>query len=75
MNNPMPFARGDHVKLTARYANALCNSIKTKHVDWRGRRGVVRACNATQVAIMWPGRTSPDRVEVNGVELAKEAAE
>jgi hypothetical protein len=75
MTRPTPFAPGDAVKLTDRYANTLCSSIKTKHVDWRGRRGIVRGCGASQVAIMWPGRTSPDRVEINGVELVKGAAE
>jgi hypothetical protein len=75
MSERMLFAPGDRVKLTDRYANTLSKAIQSKHMDWRARRGIVRACNATQVTIMWPGRRSPDYIQVNGVELVREAAE
>lgn len=74
MNQPPPFAPGDRVKLTERYAKTLNIAVQAKRVDWCTRRGIVRSCNATQVTIMWPGHSSPDYVQVNGVELAGEAA-
>ena len=64
----MPFKKGDPVKLTDRYAKTLNTAVQAKRVDWRHRRGIVKACNETQVTIMWPGRRSPDYVQVNGVE-------
>lgn len=64
------FKKGDPVRLTTRYANALSKAVQAKRVDWRMRIGVVRACNDTQVTIMWPGRRSPDYVQVKGVEDA-----
>lgn len=66
-----PFPDGAVVKLTSRYAEALCKSKKNK-IDWHSRRGVVGWCGKNSVAIAWPGRQSLDQLPFKAVELVEE---
>jgi hypothetical protein len=65
-----PFPDGARVKLTDRYAQALCKAKKNK-IDWLTRRGVVGWCGKDAVAIAWPGRQSLDMIPIKAVELAQ----
>jgi len=67
----LPFIRGDRVKLTDRYADALNRSLKAK-LDWRIRRGVVWRCSASDVYITWDGRATLDSIPIKGVEICME---
>jgi hypothetical protein len=67
MTDPLPFSRGDRVKLTDRYADALNRALKTK-IDWRARRGSVARCNEADVYVAWDGRESLDSIPIKGVE-------
>ena len=58
-------APGDQVKLTDRYAAALCKR-PCNYVDWRTRRGIAKVCKGTSIGIIWPGRKSPDWVPIKG---------
>jgi hypothetical protein len=51
--------RGDAVRLTERFAAALCRSPKAR-VDWKARRGIVAWTNRSIVAVAWGGRKSID---------------
>lgn len=61
------FQRGAVVKLTDRYAAALCSSPKNR-IDWMTRRGIVKSCGKHDVGISWPGRASLDQVPIKAVE-------
>ena len=63
----LAFRKGDAVKLKDRYAEALCQSPKSK-INWRDRRGIVARCGDNYVDVVWPGRRSFDQIPVNGVE-------
>lgn len=67
MTDPTPFLRGDRVKLTDRYADALNRALKAK-LDWRARRGSVARCSSSDVYVAWDGRNSLDAIPIKGVE-------
>ena len=64
----LPFATGDKVKLTERFAATLKRNNYSK-VDWHNRRGVVLCCGEDQVSVMWSGRLSKDYLPHRAVEL------
>jgi hypothetical protein len=67
MTDPLPFDRGDRVKLTDRFAKVLLRGPKVK-IDWLARRGVVRRCNEFDVYVAWDGRNTLDSIPVKAVE-------
>jgi hypothetical protein len=77
LTDPVPFKKGDSVKLTARYAETLNTAVQAKRVDWCTRRGIVRSCNATQVTIMWPqiARLRPGQRRRAGCRRTKRGGE
>lgn len=70
MPDPLPFAPGDRVKMTDRYATTLSKAKGSKTGIWIGRVGTVRSCNSTAVCIVWDGRLSLDFVPLRAIERA-----
>ena|SRR4051794_16658093 len=72
----VPFAPGDEVRLTRRYAKTLSKKrtttkvykCTTTKVNWDKRRGIVHSCNPYTVSVFWEGRRSADVLLVNAVE-------
>src|SRR5437764_9352850 len=62
------FNKGEHVKLTARFAAAIARNRRGKLAYWTTRKGVVQNINSYNVYVIWEGNKGKEMLPIKAVE-------